>query len=70
MNAILEKSNEIMNITDPSTWPIWLTLTEVAAVLRLSERTIAAIHLSGKLPGRRFGKRLRWHRDQVLKYAG
>jgi len=69
MNAIVENTNEIIDITDPETWPIWLDLHELAAVLRLSESTCRGLHASGKCKARKFGRRLRWHKDSVLALA-
>ncbi len=54
----------------PESWPAWLNVEELAAVLRLSISTCRYLHASGKLRGRKFGKRVRWNRDQVLACGG
>lgn len=54
----------------PESWPLWMNVGEVAAVLRLSLSTIRFLHASGKLRGRKFGHQVRWQRDQVMKCEG
>jgi len=66
----VNETPQILDPTRPESWPLWLTCAEVMAILRLAESTIRGLHQSGKLRGRRFGKQVRWHRDQVTSYQG
>jgi len=68
MENILENLTSI-NPSKPETWPLWLNAEEVCAVLRLSLSTVRSLHLCGKLRGRKFGKRVRWHRDSVTQFV-
>lgn len=55
-----------LDLSRPESWPLWLDVAEVAQVLRLSVSTLRYLHSSGKLRGRKFGRRVRWHRDVIL----
>lgn len=46
----------------------FMTVTEVAAELRVSRATVYRLLHAGALPGRRFGKTLRVPRDAVAAY--
>jgi excisionase family DNA binding protein len=58
-----------VDATRPESWPLWLSTVEVSQILRLSVSTIRYLHASGQLPGRKFGKQVRWHRDQITAYG-
>lgn len=46
----------------------FMTVSEVAAELRVSRATVYRLLHAGTLPGRRFGKNLRVPRDAVATY--
>jgi excisionase family DNA binding protein len=50
----------------PESWPMWLDVNEVSQILRLSVSTLRYLNASGKMRGRKFGRRVRWRRDQIL----
>jgi excisionase family DNA binding protein len=49
--------------------PLW-TIHEVAAYLRIHEKTVARWVRSGRLPCVRIGSRLRFDRQDVLRWVG
>ncbi|MBU1510723.1 helix-turn-helix domain-containing protein [Myxococcota bacterium] len=59
---------EGLNTNDASTWPSWLTLAEVALILRLSMSTLRWLVSSGKLKSRKFGRQRRVHKDVLTAY--
>lgn len=54
---------------DSSTWPEWLAPEEVAAVLRLSLSTVRFLTQSAKLKSRKFGRRVRVRKTDLLSYV-
>ena len=50
---------------------VFLTAAEVAALLRVSTKTIYDAAARGEIPGEvRFGRTLRFRRDEVLAWSG
>ena len=58
-----------MTIEDPNTWPQWLTPEECALILRLSLSTIRSLTQSQKLRARRFGKRVRVMKSELMRFT-
>ena len=48
----------------------FLTLKEVAAMLRLSQRTVYKLLAQGRLPGAKVGGQWRFDQDQVQAWLG
>jgi len=63
--------NQVTNIDpcDSSTWPEWLTPEECASVLRLSMSTIRFLTQSAKLRSRKFGRRVRVRKTDLLSFV-
>ena len=59
----------IMTIEDQTTWPTWLTCEECALILRLSLSTIRTLTQSQKLRSRKFGKRVRVLKSELLRFT-
>ncbi len=51
----------------PETWPLWMHLGEVAAVLRLSPHTVRDLGYCGDLRTRKFGRQIRFARASVME---
>jgi excisionase family DNA binding protein len=54
---------------DSSTWPEWLTPEECAQVLRLSMSTIRFLTQSAKIKSRKFGRRVRVRKSDLLSFV-
>jgi len=59
----------MLDPTDNSTWPEWMSPEEVAQALRLSMSTVRFLTQSGKLRSRKFGRRVRVRKTDLLSYA-
>lgn len=57
----------VINIADVTTWPIRMTVAEVAAVIRRSRRSLYDLIDAGKFPQADPGPT--WHRDVVKRYV-
>ena len=55
-------------MNDPGYLPLWLSATDLARVLGVSQRTIRRYHAEGRIPPpHHFTLRtLRWHRDDIF----
>ena len=54
---------------DTTELPVFLTVPEVAALLRLAPNTVYDLHSRNELPGgRRLGRAIRFHRETVLQW--
>ena len=72
MNAIrhIPPQFEGLDPRDPATWPAFLSLEEVAAVLRLALGTVRQLTQEKKLKARRFGRQLRVCKADLLTFQG
>jgi len=61
--------DETIDPKNPDTWPLWISVPEVAAILRLSMSTVRQLLQSRKLRSRRFGRQLRVHRADLLAFT-
>ena len=57
---------EIQSVQLPESLPKFLTVPEVAALLRLSERTIYDMVSQRRIPFRKAGDRTLFDRDEIL----
>lgn len=59
-----------LDISDPATWPQFMTVDEVAHVIRLGKRaTLGQIRI-GEIQARKVGGTYRVSKDWLLKYLG
>ena len=70
----MSDSDRPLDIADPATWPYWMKIEEVAAVLRVSEAHVTRLINNGQIPAtsvttgtQRATRRIR--RDHVLELA-
>ncbi len=61
--------DETLDPKNADTWPLWLSIPEAAAVLRLSISTIRGLTQARKLRSRRFGRQLRIHKSDLLAFT-
>lgn len=57
-----------LRIEDPDTWPQAMRISEVAAVLRVTPRTVYAMVNDGRLPATKLGAGWRIDKGQLLQY--
>lgn len=60
---------EIQSVQLPEQLPKFLTVPEVAALLRLSERTIYDMVSQRRIPFRKAGDRTLFDRDEILAWT-
>jgi excisionase family DNA binding protein len=60
---------EVQSVQLPEPLPKFLTVPEVAALLRLSERTIYDMVSQRRIPFRKAGDRTLFDRDEVLEWT-
>jgi excisionase family DNA binding protein len=60
---------EIQSVQLPEPLPKFLTVPEVAALLRLSERTIYDMVSQRRIPFRKAGDRTLFDRDEILAWT-
>ena len=60
---------EIQSVQLPEPLPKFLTVPEVAALLRLSERTIYDMVSQRRIPFRKAGDRTLFDRDEILDWT-
>jgi putative molybdopterin biosynthesis protein len=60
---------EIQSVQLPESLPKFLTVPEVAALLRLSERTIYDMVSQRRIPFRKAGDRTLFDRDEILAWT-
>jgi excisionase family DNA binding protein len=60
---------EIQSVQLPEQLPKFLTVPEVAALLRLSERTICDMVSQRRIPFRKAGDRTLFDRDEILAWT-
>jgi excisionase family DNA binding protein len=60
---------EIQSVQLPEPLPKFLTVPEVAALLRLSERTIYDMVSQWRIPFRKAGDRTLFDRDEILAWT-
>ena len=60
---------EISSVPVPEPLPKFLTVPEVAALLRLSERTIYDMVSQRRIPFRKAGDRTLFDRDEILAWT-
>ena len=60
---------EIQSVQLPEQLPKFLTVPEVAALLRLSERTIYDLVSQRRIPFRKAGDRTLFDRDEILAWT-
>ena len=61
--------SEIQSVQLPEQLPKFLTVPEVAALLRLSERTIYDMVSQRRIPFRKAGDRTLFDRDEILAWT-
>lgn len=54
-----------MSFSDPFSMKIWMTTSDVADLLQVSERTVRRWIADGRLPARRIVRQLRIHRKEI-----
>jgi len=57
-----------MNINEPKDWPTYLTLKEVAELLKVKPRTIYAWVSDSRIPYERKGGLLRFRLDMIIAW--
>lgn len=60
---------EIQSVQLPEPLPKFLTVPEVAALLRLSERTVYDMVSQRRIPFRKAGDRTLFDRDEILEWT-
>ena len=60
---------EISSVPVPEPLPKFLTVPEVAALLRLSERTVYDMVSQCRIPFRKAGDRTLFDRDEILEWT-
>jgi excisionase family DNA binding protein len=60
---------EIQSLQLPEPLPKFLTVPEVAALLRLSERTVYDMVSQRRIPFRKAGDRTLFDRDEILEWT-
>jgi putative molybdopterin biosynthesis protein len=61
--------SEIQSVQLPEPLPKFLTVPEVAALLRLSERTVYDMVSQRRIPFRKAGDRTLFDRDEILAWT-
>jgi excisionase family DNA binding protein len=60
---------ETQSVQSPEQLPKFLTVPEVAALLRLSERTVYDMVSQRRIPFRKAGDRTLFDRDEILEWT-
>ena len=68
MKESTEKLMDGLDPRDSDSWPVWLTVPETAAVMRLAVSTIRGLTQSSRLRSRRFGRQIRVSKAALLAY--
>ena len=65
-----ETAIPVLSLNEPATWPQFMTVEEVAQVIRISYPTVLEHVRTGKIQAQKIGKTYRISRDWLVKNLG
>jgi len=58
-------NNLVLDITNPDTWPEWLTVDQISVILSIPKSTVYQLFRENKLKAQKFGRQIRMNKKDL-----